>query len=301
MMTTITTTTIAGTSTTVTTLPPVATASFTVPVGVNGVTYDEGPYPSGPSSFVVVADGGVVITDTAAVRDATPRLLRFDASGNAEEPIPMQDYRAVSMIDIASDGLRLAVLDIYVALDEYRVLVLDASGSLESQIDIPEGFHLENGLTGLLWDDQGLLLEIEGGTRYARLEPDRNPEPTTTLIIDGVAVTLTDAGQVTTVQIDEDAFEVTRSTQFGDVGLIGLAPDGSVLLHLDEVFDDPAGLRVERRVQRYSTDGELLREVSVDLAEQYVQIVHQLEMTADGAVAHMVSLPDRVEVRILDL
>lgn len=295
-----TTTTIVDT-TTATTLPPVATDSFSIPVGGDGVTYDEGPHPSGPSSFVVRADGGVVITDTMAVRDAVPRLLRFDASGNAEEPIPMQDHRAVSMIDIASDGLRLAVLDIYVALEEYRVLVLDASGSLDSEVPVPEGFHLENGLTGLLWDDQGLLLEIEGGTRYARLEPGLAPEPTTTLVFGGLPVTLTDAGQTTTVQIGEDAFEVMRSTQFGDVGLIGLAPDGTVLLHLDEVFDDPAGLRVERRVQRYSKEGELLREISVDLTEQYVQIDHQLEMTAGGAVAYLVTLPDRVEVRILDV
>lgn len=280
-----------------------ATASFSVAVGEGGVTYDlDGSPPSGPSSFVVLADGAVVIADTMAFRSGRPRLLRFDPSGDPLEPFDLSGAQVASIADVASDGECLAVLDIYAAQGRYRVLVLDRSGKVMRAHAIPPGFHLEDGLTGLVWDDSGLLLEIEWGARYARLTPDELFESTMTVVFAGTPVTITPgSGPTTVVEAGPVSFDVQRRTDLGGVTLIGRASDGSILLAVDEVgLDDSGAIQVTRRVQRHSATGELIAECVVGL-EQFVEVGRSLEMTADGRVAQMVTMPDRVEIRILDV
>ncbi len=280
-----------------------ATIPFTIPVGEGGVTYDlGGEPPSGPSSFVVLEDGTVVIADTMALRFDEPRLLRFDASGAPLEPITLADAQVASIVDVASDGERIAVLDVYPATNRYRVLVLATSGRVESVVAIPEGFFLEDGLTGLAWDDIGLLLEMEWGAHYGRVTTEGPFTTTRNIVYDGSAITVAPgAGFTTVIAIGSVTFAVERTTELGGASLIGLAPDGSVLLVVDEVGQDGQGaIEVTRRVQRRTTDGRLLGEDTF-LAGQFVSIGRELEMTADGRVARLVTFPDRVEFVILDV
>ncbi|MFH0915826.1 MAG: hypothetical protein V1912_05195 [bacterium] len=303
---TVTTSTVVTTLTTTTmstTLGGVPTVPFSVPVGDNGVTYDLAGEPSsGPTSFVVLEDGSVVIADTMAVRFGEPRLLRFDAAGARLDPIVLTLAEVASIVDVASDGQKIAVLDVYPAMDRYRVLVLDASGDVETIYDVPNGFHLEDGLTGLAWDDSGVLLEMEWGARYARVASGGPFESTRTVVFDGTPITITPgAGLTTVVEVGPASFDVVRNVEMGGASLIGLAPDGSILLVIDEVgMSDEGGIEVTRRVQRYTPTGDLTGEVSF-LVRQFVGIARTLEATADGRVAHLVTLEDRVEIRILDL
>jgi hypothetical protein len=280
-----------------------ATASFSVPVGENGVTYDlSGGLPGGPSSFAVLDDGSVVIADTMALRSGRPRLLRFDAVGDPLSPIVLTEQEVASIVDVASDGERLAVLDVYVAQGRYRVLVLNASGAVEKIYDVPQGFHLEDGLTGLVWDDSAVLLEIEWGARYGKVAADGAFEPTRAAVFDGVPITISPGNGLTTVvEAGPVSFDVVRTTELGGASLIGRAPDGSIVLALDEVgLDDEGAIEVIRTVQRYSPAGKLVAETTVGL-QQFVDISRTLELTADGRVAHLVTLADRVEIRILDV
>jgi hypothetical protein len=281
----------------------VATAPFSVPVGEDGITYDpEGDPPSGPSSFAVLDDGSVVIADTMAMRFGEPRLLRFDATGSPLGSTVLTDVEVASIMDVATDGRKLAVLDVYPAMERYRVLVLGESGEVETIYDIPEGFHLEDGLSGLAWDDSGVLLEIEGGASYARVASDGQFPTTRTLLIDGTPITITPgSGLSAAVEAGPASFEVTRNTDLGGTSLIGRAPDGSLLIVVDEVgLDDEGAFEVTRRVQRYSAVGELLAEQSF-LIEQYADIGRTLEMTADGRVAHLVTFIDHIEIRVLNV
>ncbi len=280
-----------------------ATIPFSIPVGEGGVTYDlSGEPPSGPSSFVVLDDGTVVIADTMALRFDQPRLLRFDAAGTPLEPIVLAEAEVASIVDVASDGERVAVLDVYAATNRYRLLVLAASGHVESVVDIPEGFFLEDGLTGLAWDDTGVLLEMEWGARYARVTTEGPFATTTDVVYDGSAIAVTPgAGLTTVIETGSGTFEVERTTELGGATLIGRAPDGSILLVVDEVGQDEQGaIEVIRRVQRRSADGSLLSEDPF-VAGQFVSIGRELEMTADGRVARLVTFPDRVELVILDV
>jgi len=281
----------------------VATRPFSVPVGENGVTYDlAGSPPSGPSSFVVLDDGSVVIADTMAVKSGQPRLLRFDAQGVPMDPIMLADAEVASVVDVASDGRRLALLDVYVAQGRYRVLVLDPSGGVKEEREIPEGLRFEAGLSGLVWDDSGVLLEYEGGVAYARIGSPGEFEPTDAVVFGGTPISVKPGeGLTTSVEIGSEVFAVPRSTMLGGATLIGRAPDGTILLSLDEVeMTTDGAIKVTRRILRYSPTGELLGETPVDL-EQFVDVPRLLEMTADGQVAQLVTLPERVELRILDI
>ncbi len=203
---------------------------------------------------------------------------------------------------MASDGERVAVLDVYAATNRYRVLVLAASGHVESVVDIPEGFFLEDGLTGLAWDDTGVLLEMEWGARYARVTTEGPFATTPDVVFDGTAITITPGtGLTTVIKLGSETFEAERTTELGGATLIGRAPDGSILLVVDEVGQDPQGaIEVTRRVQRRAADGSLLTEDSY-VAAQFVSISRELEMTADGRVARLITFPDRVDLVILDV
>ena len=146
-----------------------------------------------------------------------------------------------------------------------------------------------------------MLLEMEGGAWYARVSPEGPFESTHTPVFDGTPLTLTPgSGLATVVEVGSASFEVVCGTELGGASLIGRAPDGSVLLVLDEIVLDAEGaIELLRRVQRYAATGALVGETPVEV-EQYVDIARTLEMTADGRVALLVTHPERVEIRILD-
>ena len=149
-------------------------------MGPDGVTYDfEGAPPSGPSSYVVLEDASVVVADTVAANRGEPRLLRFDREGSPISIIPLVDLEVAGIADVTSNGVDLAVLE--TPQQRYRVLYMTADGDVTSEVAIPSGFHLEDGLTGLLWDDLGVMLELEMGARYARIDDDGAIQPNATL------------------------------------------------------------------------------------------------------------------------
>jgi hypothetical protein len=301
--TTVPTTTTVPATTTTSPVPGPATLPFSVPLGEDGITYEiPGSPPSGPSSFAVLGDGSVVIADTMALRRGDPRVLRYGIGGQLADIFSLAAAEAASIVDVASDGERIAVLDVYVATERYRVLILDESGVVETMYQIPEGFHFENGLTGIVWDDLGVLVEMEGGTRYARVSDAPKWETTQTLRFHGIDVAVSHGpGRLSRVEAGPVSFDVRRRTELGGASLIGIAPDGSILLVVDEVDLGEDGLEVLRRVQRYTGEGVLLGEVAMDAGEQYVEVSRTLEVAADGAVAYLVTLEDRVEIRILDV
>ena len=273
-----------------------STDSFDVAVGPDGVTFEEdGAPPSGPSSFTIMSDGSVVIADSMAVGRGEPRLLHFDRTGEPIGTIDLAQQEVVSIVDVASDGDRLAVLDVFVAMNRYRVLILSTDGGLIDVFEVPDGFHLEDGLTGLEWDDEGPLLSFEFGARYARIAPGADPRPEQVLILEGLEVEITRGeGRVAEVRVEDSTFRVERATDLGGINLIGLAPDRTWALVVDEVDPDADTIEVTRRLLRYTASGELLAETAFAAGQQYVAISHPLEMAADGEIFYMRSTPSGV-------
>lgn len=275
-----------------------STSSFSVPESEDGVTFQvEGDPPSGPSSFVVMADGSVVIADTMAFYRGEPRLLHFDRFGEPKSVIDLAKVEVASIADVASDGRSLAVLDILVATNRYRVLFLTPDGDVESVVELPQGYHLENGLTGLLWDDEGVLVEFEFGARYARITAGEVGDVGVLPVLGGREMEILDSGdRLSEVRYGEASWEVERSTDLGGVTLVGVGPEGSLVVVVDEVDTSGSVITVLRRIQRYSSEGELLDERRVDPAEQFVEINRPLELAADGQILYMLSTPEGLVV-----
>jgi hypothetical protein len=276
---------------------------FVVLVGETGVSYDlDGDPPSGPSSFTVMDDGTVVIADTIAMRRGEPRLLRFTASGARLEPFELATEDVAAIVDVVSLGSELAVLDVFVAMDRYRVLMVDEAGQVTQSIDVPPGLRFEAGLTGLMADDDGLLLEYEFGNRYVRVTDAGEVLSEVSPFYRGSEVIVTpEPDLLTKLNVGMDSYKVRRETELGGVRVLGVAPNGTTLIVIDEVDTSEGAFRVTRRVQRRSPDGDVMGEVVLDVADQYVEIARTLEVGPTGVVLHLLSAPDHLQVRVLDV
>jgi len=291
-------TTLANVTTTTTQSGRPSTERFSIPVGDEGITYQlDGEPPSGPSSFVVLDDGSVVIADTMASNRGEPRLLHYDRTGEQIAIFDLAAEGVASIADVVSNGASLAILDIRIEMEEYRVLFLSLEGDVLSEVQIPDGFRFEDGLTGLAWDDSGVLLEFEFGASYARLGDDGTIEQDAMAVFDGLEIEITPGdGQQTDIRVGEETWTVERDTPLGGASFVGLSPDETLVLVVDEVDTSGAAFEVLRRVQRFSLTGELQSESLIDPGEQKVEIMRPLELAADGEVLYLASLDDRLEV-----
>ena len=281
---------------------PKSPVTFLIPEGEEGVTFErEGDPPAGPSSFTILTDGSVVVADTMSASRGEPRLLRYDRQGELVAVIDLADEGVAAIVDVVSNGSDLAVLDVFIAMERYRILVLDAGGAVVSEIEIPEGSRFEAGLTGLRWDDTGLLLEFEYGVRYSRILETGQVEPGVIPVFSGVEVEIGEAiGDETSVRVGSDVFQVERPSDLGGVTLVGIGPDGSVVLILDEVDTSGPAIRVLQHVRRYSLDGSLLWDFVLDVGDQQVEIGRPWELAADGTVVYLAALSDGARVTVED-
>lgn len=302
--TTSTTTATTPTTSTTTTVAPadVATLPFSIEVGTDGVTYDlDGSPPSGPSSFAVLDDGSVVVADTMAVDRGEPRLLHYDRTGEPLAVIDLAKEEVAAIVDVVTDGSQLAILDVLVSMNRYRVLTLNFAGDVEAIVDIPQGFWLENGLTGLAWDDSDILLEFEFGVRYARLAEGGVIESPVVPVFDGISIELTPgSGRTTEVTTSRTSFTVGRATDLGGATLVGVAPDGSIVVVVDEVDLSGDAIAVTRRLQRYSATGEFESESVFDAADQFLDIQRPIELDATGQALYLEAGSDQVTIAVIE-
>jgi hypothetical protein len=248
----------------------------------------------------VLSDGSVVVADTMAVSRGEPRLLHYDRSGELLAAIDLADDHVAAVVDVVTDGSKLAILDVLISMSRYSVLTLGVDGSVEAIVEIPSGFRFEDGLTGLAWDDKGVLLEFEFGARYARLAEGGTIEDSATPTFSGIIVELRPgSGRITEVVSSGASFAVERSTDLGGVTLIGVAPDGSVVVVVDEVDVTGPAIVVKRRVQRYSATGQLGAEYVLDAADQFVEVQRPLELDATGKVLQLQAWLDRVTIAVV--
>jgi hypothetical protein len=266
------------------------------------VTYDlDGSPPSGPTSFAVLDDGSVVIADTMAAYRGEPRLLHFDRTGEPLAVLDLADEEVAAVVDVATDGSKLAILDVLVSMNRYRVMMLSVAGDVEAVVDVPQGFWFEDGLTGLTWDDSGVLLEFELGARHARLTESGAIESPVVPVFDGTSIELIPgSGRTTEVRAGPTSFSIERGTALGGVTLVGIAPDGSLVVVLDEVDLSGEATAVTRRLQRYSAGGEFEGEIVIDAADQFLEIQRPFELDATGQVLYLYAGSDGVTVSAIE-
>lgn len=291
------TTTMMADTTTTTLAEFPATEAFRIPVGTEGLTYDrDGDPPSGPSSFVVLADGSVVVADTMAASRGEPRLLHFDRFGQQIAVIDLASAEVAAIVDVVRDGDGVAVLDVHVDRSIYRVIRLDLAGGVEASIDVPEGSRFADGLTGLGSDDIGLLLEFEFGARYQRIDTGTPPVDATPVFSGREIEVVSGTSRDATIRVGDESWTVSRDTDLGGVSLVGVGPDETIVVVVDEVDTTGSAFVVTRRVQRYTFFGELVSENRIDAGDQEVEIARPLEVGADGKTMYLFARPDHIEI-----
>lgn len=278
---------------------PAIEVLFTVEVDDDGVGYanvgGEEIVPSGPSAIAVDHDGRVWIVD-----QVNRRLLVYSQSGSQVAVIDLTEYEVASAFDLAAGRDRLLLLDLYVAMDRYRLLELDYNGDLVAVHDLPRGVRLEDGLTGVAAGPQGeVWLELELGAQIASLEVSNG----------SVDVSITPGydfpsgryrpvdGAPFAFQAGEVTINVVSDAELGGISLLGVNADESIVVVLDEVTIDHAGvLHVEKTVHLFDAAGLHLGSANFPLAEQFLEVEHPMTVGPDGNTYALLTRPDHIVV-----
>ncbi len=180
--------------------------------------------PVGPNGLAVTPDGVFIIGDVDG-----NRLMRYDAAGDRLDDIDLTSLDILNISDLVGTGDALYILEISfkVLPDRYRVNKLTAGGELVRQYDLPEGYHLENGLCGLgigYTADGATQVLVQSGTNAGSLfyripdSDEKLPEALPVLPVFGKPLRQEDAnsGELAELAIDEQEFE-SRMTAGGTV------------------------------------------------------------------------------------
>jgi len=275
-----------------------------LPVGQEGVTYaglgDE-MEPWGPTALAIGADGRFWIADAAAERV----LCRLPDGGSC------------GVIDLAGQVARIGDLEVVngsvwvldMGAQVPTLLRLGLDGAILAKQQLPEGLHLEDGLSGLDAGEQGeILVEREGG---AWLDEVVSPTGEAVLaardgyesqgrVVRAYPADMSSA-ELEPGLVDMDGIMVTVEAEHavGGLQVLGFAPDGSVYVIAEEVALDGVIL-VDQTVRHYDTSGRLLGMARIPLAGQLAPMPHNLAVGPDGAVYTMLTYADRAEIRRLD-
>lgn len=272
---------------------------FRIPKGPEGVTYrGEGMTEVqivGPAALAVSPDGSFWVLDTLA-----QRVLRYNPAGERLAILPLDDQpRALSDLVVSADALY--VLDGWPTPPE--VLRLSYDGQVSARYPLPPSYTLSDGVTGLGLDADGApLIELFLRSRWARLldaDSAVAPAPLPGLSSGGITFNARPAdfsqpesdlsqGEITAGDM---RIPVSVTHTLGGLSLMGFAPDGSVLVELQELIDG-AVFQVDQTVRRYTPDGQLLGMARVPLAAQYAPVSHALAVGFDGAVYALGTRPD---------
>ena len=288
------TTSTAPTTTTTSTSTTVAPApSLTIPVP-DGIAYRPGGEDleaSGPGLFAVTDDGVAHI-----VEPVDRRLVRASADGM--EYVDLIELDILGVTAIAADRLDLILIEVFFGPVRQRVHRLDSTGAVVSSVDLPEGFQLEDGLSGVLTDDDGdVVIEFGGGGTYGRYDAETGSfarERSTT--VRGVSITPAAPDLI----VDGVRLTADLVGEFG--ALRYLATDSSgvhAIERVDVVATSP--LRALRTVEWYAPDGTFLGSALVpSIDEQAVDVAPGLAVMPSGDVIVLLALEDAVVVRPLE-
>jgi len=129
---------------------------LTIPVGEAGVAYRGVDIPgmevTGPNALAILSDGSIVVADLIG-----NRLLRYDLKGRLLEIIDLYAKEIVNMWDLVAfkDELILLEISLDISPERYRVNRLTSNGELLTSYDLPKGYRLPDGLTGISVDCEG--------------------------------------------------------------------------------------------------------------------------------------------------
>lgn len=278
-----------------------------IPVGEDGILYRgagvEDMDPVGPNGLVVTPDGGFIIGDVNR-----NRLMRYDAAGRRLDDIDLTSLGILNISDLVGAGEALYILEISfkVLPERYRVNQLTTSGELVRQYDLPEGYHLENGLYGLeigysaTGESQVLVQSgASAGSLYYRI-PDsveKPPEALPALPVFGKSLRREDANpdELARLVIDGQMFE-SRMTAGGTIALLSARADGSLYLQREDLVARAPAITTDLTIHYISPQGEPLGVARYPLMDWYFHLWRYLTVGPDGNVYALITRENSVDV-----
>jgi hypothetical protein len=91
--------------------------------------------------------------------------------------------------------------------------------------------------------------------------------------------------------------DVATDAPFGSLSLLGVNPDRSFVLQLDEVRTDDTGtIRVDETVHLFDEAGNHLGSARFPLDEQFIEVAHPLALGPDANVYALLTRSDHIAV-----
>jgi hypothetical protein len=273
--------------------------AFIIPVGEGSLQYFGGGQPdseiNGPDAIAVLPDGSFVIADLVG-----NRLWRYDPAGQLIKSIDLYSIGIEQVTDLRVRNTELFVLEI--RNERYRVNRLSFDGDLIASYDVPDGFHIENGLTGIAVDCEGnVLLEIAGGSDLYRLvDAQGNLDLSmvnTNFYCYEIPYQVINSGPGTTSKLIAGSIilETQLTTGLGGLNLLAVLQEGSFYVIRDDVVND-AVIQVDQTVHYISADGVQQGVARVPIVENYYYITRNLAVGPDGNVYSILPQPNSVHI-----
>lgn len=281
---------------------------FTIPVGDKGVTYQGVGIPdmevTGPNALAILPDGSFIVADLVS-----NCLFHYDPSGQRLRTIELDPIGIVNVADLRASKTELILLEVSfeVPPKRYRVNRLTFDGRLVDRYDIPKGFHLENGLTGITVDCEGtILLELEAGTKLHRLvDPQGSFDPAipaSDYSCKGQSYRVINPGPGETPYTiaGNIRLETQLTAGLGGLTILGVLEDGSFYLVREDAVIG-AVIQVDQTVHYIRANGTQQGVARVPIAEYYYPVKRNLAIGPDGYVYALFPQPDSVHIVRLNL
>ena len=280
---------------------------FSIPVGENSVIqYRGGDNPNmeitGPNAIAVLPDGSFMIADLIA-----NRLLHYDKTGYLLNTIDLYELGIVNVADLRIQGDMLFLLEISLNFSppRYRVNQLSLTGILVATHDIPEGFHIENGLTGIAIDCEGqIVLEMAGGSDLYRLEDiQRNSDMTTVpngYQCDNRIYQIINPGpqKPPAIVTNDVIYETQLTTGWGGFNILDMFGDGSFFVLREDVVNGQI-IQVDLTVHYIGSDMVSQGVARAPIDEAYYYIMRDIAVTTQGDVFML--LPRHYSLDVIQL
>jgi hypothetical protein len=273
---------------------------LSIPAGKTGMPYRGVGIPdmeiTGPNAIAVLSDGSLVIADLI-----DNRLWVFSTTGQLQKTFDLYSLDILNVADLQAYNNELYVLEIY--LDppvHYRINRLSLVGDLIAYYDIPEGYYIENGLTGFMIDCAGnIFLDLAG-----RLHPF--PIADVTLASSSSESNYecnnktyymhdTERGEKPKLTAGSITLETSLTYGFGSLSLLKVLPDGSFFVVREDMINDQV-IQVDTTVHYISANGEQLGIARVPVDERYYYIMRNLAVGPDGNVYCLLPTSDSLKI-----
>jgi len=201
-----------------------------------------------------------------------------------------------NVADFALTSDELLVLEIN-AKSEYKLHRLDRSGkALNSTFDIPQGFHLEDGLTGLWSNEKGdVFLEMEFGLRLVQIIEKEGQW--TVVKLDGYPTQGRSYDlQAGKIKVGDLTVDLPFDAQYGTLIFLGANPDGGFLVMKENVVFQSPSIQVDQTIHLFDAMGKQWGVARFPLEDQILYLRESLSLASDGQVYGLVTQPDKVKV-----